>query len=368
MDDTLDRLLDRYLLAVESAENQGRGKHRVPVYVGMEEPICWHHLWGYDINRLFTDARFYCEETLRQRLWRFERFADDAKLGNGLVAWLGHYPEYTYAGMDVRFTTAGVPDIQTNHPLTVDPDLRLLPTVDFGTSGWMPRMLRWHRDITELVGSRMQVGFQTWWRGPLDMAVQLRGYETLMTDSVERPDFVRSLLAHLVQQRCNWYRGYTTHFGCALPDGAVGDDWINVPFISPAFFEEFVLPPYLEIERFHGALRHVHSCGNQTPVQQHLLQIRTLAALEVSPWTNLEETVSNLPAGMGLGISVHPNDVLFATEAEMAAKLEHIRETCQGRSYSVGTAGLTPILELSTEDAFVAQVRRWLDLAREILE
>ncbi len=368
MNASLERLLDQYQVAMASPENQRRGQHGVPICVGMEEPVCWHHLWGYDINRLFTDAAFYCEETLRQRLWRFENIPDDARLGDGIAAWLGHYPEYTYVGMDVAFTAAGVPNIQTDHPMTRTPDPRLVPMVDFGTSGWMPRQLRWYEDINRLVGHRLQVGFQTWWRGPLDMAVQLRGYENLMADAVERPTFVHALLAHLVDQRSRWYNGYARHFDCPVPAGAVGDDWINVPFISPAFFADFVLPAYLQIERFHGSLRHVHSCGNQTPVQKHLLRIRSLAALEVSPWTDLEETIRNLPDGMGLGISVHPNDVLFATETEMAARLQRIRDTCHGRPFSLGTAGLTPIHHLSQADAFVTQVRRWLTLARQIMD
>src|SRR5450756_1908113 len=80
MDKGFHVLTDEYLEAVESPENRIRGKSRVKIFVGMEEPICWHHLWGYDINRLFTEPDFYYSEALRQRLWRFKHFSDDSKL------------------------------------------------------------------------------------------------------------------------------------------------------------------------------------------------------------------------------------------------------------------------------------------------
>ncbi len=101
----------------------------------------------------------------------------------------------------------------------------------------------------------------------------------------------------------------------------MADDWINVPFISPELFRDFVLPPYLAIERFHGGIGSVHSCGNQAPVQRYLLEIRSLPQLEVSAWTSLDETLVNVPASKTLWISLHPNDVLCASPTEMEAKL-----------------------------------------------
>ena len=368
MSSQLTEIAEQYLEMISSRENQTKRKGKVLISVALEEPICWHHLWGYDIRRLFTDPVFYCSETLHQRLWRFHNIPDDTKLDDTLTAWLGHYPEYTYAGMSVDFTSTGVPNIQTDHPLTRQPNLSSLQPVDFLSSGWMPRMIQWYSDIKDHIGDKLQVRFQTWWRGPLDMAVQLRGYENLMWDSVENPEFVDGLLDFLVEQRRNWFGGYCRYFGCDMPEGFLGDDWINVPFITPAFFERFVLPAYLKIERIHGCLRHIHSCGNQTPVQRYLLQIKTLASLEVSPWTDLEQTIKNMPVGMSIGINLHPNDVLFASEGEMKKKLRWIKDTCQGVQYSLATSGLTPINELSCEQAFCRQVQCWLNCAREILE
>jgi hypothetical protein len=275
------------------------------------------------------------------------------------------YPEYTLLGMELYFSPEGIPTIQTDHPMTRNPDLGLLQSVDFYTSGWMPRVLRWWDDVNAIVAGRLKVTYaMTWWRGCLDLAVQLRGYDQLMLDTVERPEFVHDLLKFLTEQRCRWWEAHSQHFGLPLKPTDIGEDWLNVPFISPGFFRDFVLPRYLELEAFHGGVNSLHSCGNQAPLQRYFLQLKTLRNYEVSPWTSLEQTLANLPADKHLGIGLHPNDVLFASPQEMEDRLRQIRLTCAGRSYSIGTSGLTPILE--SPEAFIQQVNRWLSVTHHV--
>jgi hypothetical protein len=128
MDSTRDlhRLIDRVEQAAASERNLRRGKKAPAIGVGTEDPIIWTILFGFDANRYFSDPLFYAEQTLRQKLWRFENIDDDTRLTLHLPAWLGHYPEYTFVGMEVRFTEKGIPLLQEDHPLTRDPDLRLL--------------------------------------------------------------------------------------------------------------------------------------------------------------------------------------------------------------------------------------------------
>jgi len=362
----IDALIARLHEEAASARNAARQGRRPTIVFGIEEPITWHHLFGYDVNRYFSDPYFYVEQTLRQKLWRWDNFPDDdAALTLDLPAWLGHYPEYTFIGLGVAFEPRGVPLIQTDHPLTRDPDLRSLREVDFLTSGWMPRVLRWYDDISRIVAGRLRVTYaMTWWRGCLDLAIQLRGYDAFILDTIERPQFVHDLLRWLVEQRCRWWEGYYQHFGLPKGPTAVADDWINIPFISPAIFADFVLPRYLEIERFHGGITGIHSCGDQTPVQKYLLQIESLPGLEVSAWTDLQQTLINVPSSKHLGIALHPNDVLCATPEEMEARLRSILDACRGRSFSIGTSGLTPISDDPGE--FIGRIRTWTAIARHL--
>jgi hypothetical protein len=361
----IDRLIDEIEAAAQSPGNRSRGRIRPTLGIGIEEPIAWHHLFGYDVNRYYSDPAFYVEQTLRQKLWRFHTIDDDVPLTLEIPAWLGHYPEYTFVGMTVSFDRRGVPVLQEDHPLSRDPDLRLLAPVDFASSGWMPRVRRWYEEVSAIAGSRLTTTFNMgWWRGCLDLAIQLRGYAPFVGDTVERPGFAHGLLSFLVEQRCRWHEAYVRHYGLQLGPTGVADDWINVPFISPQLFADFVLPRYLEIERFHGGIAGVHSCGNQAPVQRYLLEIRTLRHFEVSPWTDLEETLRNVPADRSLGVSMHPNDVLCASSEQMEAKLRRTVLGCTGRQYSIHTSGLTPITEQQAD--YVASIDRWLRIARRV--
>ncbi len=360
---SIDQLIDRLLQAVASPENQRRRTLKPTAVFSLEDPIASQRIFGYDVNRYFSDPVFYVEQTLRQRLWRWEHFPrEDGALSAELTVWLGFYPEYTFLGMAVPYNECGVPCIQTDHPMTRDPDLRLLAPVDFGTAGMMPHILRFYDAVVEIVAGRLKVlNAITWERGCLDLAVQLRGYENWVADTAERPQFVHDLMQFLVDQRCRWWEGYYDWSGAKREPVAIADDWINVPFISPGMFRDFVLPCYKQIEAFHGGIISIHSCGNQTPVQRYMLELETLQRLEISPWTNLQQTLINVPPTKRLGPFLHPNDVLVASPEEMAARLTSIVEALRGREFALTTSGLTPIWDDIGE--FIRRVQQWIDAA-----
>lgn len=363
----VSRLIDQVL---ELSENPGEPRRLNPdgpsISVGIEEPIAWTALFGFDANRYFTDPWFYIEQTLTQKLWRWRYVRDDAPMTPDIAAWLGHYPEYTLLGMSVNFTPKGIPIIQEDHPMTREANMKLLKPVSFTDSGWMQRALKWHDDLTEIAAGRLNVSFMGWARGCLDLAIQLRGYGSFVSDTVERPEFVHALLGFLTEQRLAWQDAMCAHFGHELGPAYIADDWLNVPFISPGLFDDFVLPRYLEIEAHHGSIGGIHSCGNQTPLQRSMLKIRSLRGFEVSPWTDLEQTLDNIPSDMSLGVSVHPNDVLLAAPQEIREKLTHIGATCAGRRWGLCTSGLTPIFD--DNDEYARRIDRWLTIAREVLQ
>ena len=363
----IDALIDQVIEAEASERNRRRQNVWPTAVFQLEQPIAEAKIFEFDANRYFSDPAFYFEHVLRLKLWRWEHFPDDdAVLSSDIPAWLGHYPEYTFLGMKVAFTSSGVPDIQTDHPLAHNPDVRLLEPVEFKTSGWMPRIVRWYDDLRQIADGRVNVTFNmVWWRGCLDLAIQLRGYENFILDTMERPVFVHELMAFLVEQRKGWWAAYYNYFDVAVSPTAVGDDWVHVPFISPQLFADFVLPYYLEIERFHGGISSLHSCGNQGPLQKYLLAIKSLPGLEVSVGTDLMESLENVPAHKPLAVALHPNDVLVATADDMEAKLRFITEVCAGRRYSIGTSGLTPIWNDIGE--YIRRIKMWTEIVQRVL-
>jgi uroporphyrinogen-III decarboxylase len=370
----IDKLIDKLRAAVDSDRNKQRLAIPEPKCVfGTEEPIVWAEIFGYDANDYYADPYFYTEQFLKQKLYRWDNFPDDQMpLTMDIPAWLGWYSEYTYAGMYVKFDSKGVPLIQNDHPLSQTPDIKLLKAVDFKTSGWMPRALKWYDDLCKISNGRLNIIFDmVWWRGGLDLAIQLRGYENFIMDTMERPQFIHDLMKWLTEQRCRWHQGFHDYFGKDIPGKAglgatfVGDDWINVPFITPEMFRDFVLPYLLEIEKFHGAINSLHSCGNQTPVQQYLLEIKSLPTFEIGAWSDFDQSLKNIPVSKGLGISIKPGDVLLATEEQMEKQLREITKKCCNRKYNIGTSGLSPVSDDISD--FVSHIRTWTKVVKKVM-
>ena len=364
----LDERIDSLIAACGGCENQRRiqrGKKDAPRYfVTIEEPIAWTILDGLEVNRHFRDPLYYAEHSLRNRLWCFRHVNDCTPLSAELPLWLGHYPEYTFFDLDVTYDSTGVPAIREDHPLRSRPDLDLLHPVEFARSGIMPHALRMYEALRRLSAGRLKVKLLTWWRGCLDLAIQLRGYDNLVADTVERPDFVTELLTFITAQRNRWHDARRAFLGTGREAAEIGDDWVNIPFISPGMFARFVLPRYLEIERHHGGIRYVHSCGNQTGLQEHLLKIESLEFLEVSAWSDLDQSLRNIPATKRLLIQLHPNDVLYSTKRQIEERLRSIAERCQGRRYDVSTSGLTPVG--ASERDFIEKIRVFTEAAARV--
>jgi hypothetical protein len=364
----IDRLYEALQERVESPENQAKRNVKAPVVtVGLEDPIAWASLYGFDTNDYYADPYFSMAQQLRQKLFLLENFDDDTCYNTDVSASIGMYFEFTTLGLDLRYEPRGVPLIEEYHPLTREPNVSLIGEVDFRRSGQMPKLLAFYEEMVALSAGRMKVHFPTWWRGPLDLAIQLRGYAQFVLDAREKPQFVHDLMQKITDQRIAWYEGYVAYCGTRPEGGAIGDDWLNVPFISPALFEEFVLPCYLQLERYHGRIWGIHSCGNQTPLQKSLLKIQTLQGFECSPWTDLEQTVQNLPPDQGIAVSLHnARDVLLSTPEKMAAQLEFIRDTCAGRNFSVHAGGLQKLHEDYQED--LNQIQVFLAVAQKVFD
>ena len=362
----IDALLDELTEKVNSPRNQAKKDIPPPRFgIGIEGALGWGQLVGYDPVRYHSDPLYSFENQIREKIYHIDNFDDDSCIGTGVSASIGWYFEYTLFDMDVYYTPAGVPIIQEDHPMTRTPDLRLLKPFSFTETGQMPKAISFYEDMVEIAGDRVNVAFPAWWRGPLDLAIQLRGYSNFVLDAVERPEFLHDLMKYITDERMRWHDDYCKFLGTEIAAASLADDWLNVPFISPSIFRDFVLPRYLDLERRHGGIGGIHACGNQTELQKYMLEIKSLHGFEVSPWTDLEQTLINLPQDKSIGIGLPNTDVLLKTEAEMRPKLQWIKESCRGRSYGVSAGSLQKVHEDLDED--VERIKGFIHMAKEVL-
>ena len=116
-------------------------------------------------------------------------------------------------------------------------DLDALAFPDFTRAGRMPWVLEVNRLLKELVGDVM--GAYAAVTAPFSIAVNLRGYEPLMTDVAEDPDFVHRLMEFCTRLSAGFARAQLQHGALAT---SIIDAWASPPLVSLAIFDEFVLP------------------------------------------------------------------------------------------------------------------------------
>lgn len=138
-------------------------------------------------------------------------------------------------GSRINYYKSNVIPSLDNHILEDDPQLFTkikLPNPE--KDGRMPLILNAATSVKHIVGNEVDVAIPI--VGPFTLAVLLRGYQKLVSDLFNDPEYVRGLL------------DFTTEvglaFGRAITDQGIGiainDSWIAQPLISPFIYKEFV--------------------------------------------------------------------------------------------------------------------------------
>jgi hypothetical protein len=345
----------------------GRDRLRMTSYM---ENLGWPGLFGYEMQPYLEDADFTIEQHLRQQIFWADNVDDDTLPGTEISPTLGMYWDMTLFGQEVRHTAIGVPEFLP-HPFRRALDLETLGHFDFHETGVMPRTLAKYQRMGEILrdeyGDALSLTFPCFHRGPLDVYVQLRGYEQFLEDAADRPAQLREGLLFLADERLRFARERQRFLGeAALPRATfVADDWVNLPFLSPALFRDFVAPAYRRIRENEGPVAGFHTCGNLLALVEDLVAVfPELASLDVSGWNDLRAVDARVPASLSLSAAFIPTVVLGDVPAEQRQRLEAIAEVGRRRHVSAVTGGLTNMYP--TYEEMLARLGRFLAQAREI--
>jgi hypothetical protein len=161
---------------------------------------------------------------------------------------------------------------------------------------------------------------------------------------IDDPKFVHEMMAFATVCIKEWWTERIRFLGeDGLEPLLLGNDEVGVPLISPALYEEFILPYEIDLSDYFGGIDYWHSCGNCTELLSLLALIPNLRMMDVGPWTALQPAVELFGKRPGSSIMkrLHPvSEVLMASEEQIRARLLQIKATCYDVPYMLFFDGL----------------------------
>lgn len=340
--DLWDHMSETKNISMFSFPNPVAGSGLTP-FVFFPDANFYARLFGYSLKEAFTDAKTWICFNLEQMIWNHEHLQHDGSASKSImINQLGWFApslfgvETIYA--DDAIPWNGPPVIQDRH------DFPRLEPPDFYKSGLMPLVHRMYEEASSLLPDDFKVEFTTWIASPFSLIFHLRGATNLAFDLIDDPPLVHEMMAFATYCMKEWWAA-RAHFlnKLGLEPLILGNDEVGVPLISPAHYEEFVLPYEIDLAKHFGGIDYWHSCSNITPLMPYLSRIPDLRMMDVGPWTALKPAVELFGQRPGSSIMkrLHPvSEVLHADEDSMRARLLQIKATCYDVPYMLYFDGL----------------------------
>jgi hypothetical protein len=327
----------------------------------------WVKMVGMDLDAYYSDPESYVETELRKKIFRFENLDDDTYIDPVISELLAFSPaiECSLFGMQAVYDGENTPWV-VNDPIVInDSDLDALPETSFYNSGLMPQIHEWYDEIRKLVQGRLHVRFPVWLIRCFGVAVQLRGFENLLMDFSDRPEFVHRLLRHVVEAQKNWERERARFLDTEIDRGYLHNDDVGCPTVAPEHYRRFLLPYDQEMGAFYRRC-YWHSCGDTTMLLDSIATIPNLVMFHVGPWTDRWKAAKIMGSGIGLDVCLDPERVLHATQEEMRAELAGLVQIGEKAPIAVRADCLYPAAR--DQHGALRQMKMWAREARRVLQ
>lgn len=192
--------------------------------------------------------------------------------------------------------------------------------------------------------------------GPWTVAMELRGTEQLIYDTVDDPDFVHKVMRFTTE--------LTKHRGVAVAqtgvEPSIADPSAASTVISPAMYRKWVKPYHEELFSYlrdKGVLCFVHICGNVEPVIPDLLSL-PLDVISIDGPTSLKKMVEMSQKRVVVMGNVETSLFVEATKEQMEAAVKNCIDTAaKGSAYILAPGCAVPLN--ATHD----RIRYFLDAA-----
>ncbi len=328
----------------------------------------WAAWLGFDKRAYYTDPLTYLVAELEMKVYRARHLPDDTYIDKSFRLLIAAALEATLVGVPYHFTPEGHPWPDYLHPPVRDPeDLARLELPDFYTTGLMPTIIRLYEEMRALLDDDFLVKFPDWIMGPFGVAAELRGFDGLLVDMLQRPSFIEDLFAYIVAARLHWQAACDRYLGITRTRGLLGNDDVNTPTLSPALYREMVLPWELQLCQAYGGIFYWHSCGDASLLLADIARLPVLDLFHVGPKTDVSRAAAVFgPRGVPLEICPDPiTKVQQATPDQQRRSLEAlVAQIPDELSCYIKVDSLEVIRTLGEE---LEIIQRWLDTARDVL-
>lgn len=352
-------------------ENAFRDESAVPITVDLQNPL-WIKRFPQDLSHTFKDPHAYLKFYLQKRIESFRLFRDDTPLELIIPIWM-HTPfEMSLFGMQTLYFRDQDPVVHQDSAVCHSKeDLDRLPHINFYQSGMMPLAHRIYEGIKEVCEPQFKIIFPEWIRGPLGVALFLRGYTNLLLDMTGDVELVHGLMKKVTDERKRYFSMRASFMGeDVIPPGSLFNDEVDSGIIGPMHYREFVKPYEIDLGKFHKRISYWHSCGNIKLMVNDIVDLKCVEVLDISGWTSLEGALDSINGRVHrLDIRLHPLKYLQdATIDHMAQRVKQVITLC--RKYdvpacSLRVSGLQPRKNLKID---FEQIKRWIETARKIIE
>ena len=178
--------------------------------------------------------------------------------------------------------------------------------------------------------------------GPWTVAVELRGTEQLIYDTVDDPDFVHKVMRFTTE--------LTKHRAVAVAqagvDPMIADPSAGCSVISPAIYRQWVKPYHEEIFSYlreKGVMRFIHICGNVEPIMVDLLSL-PLEAISIDGPTPLKKMVETSQKKVVIMGNLETSLFVEATKEQMEAAVKNcIDIAAKGSAYILAPGCAIPL-------------------------
>lgn len=328
----------------------------------------WVHILGFDRRAYYTDPVTYLTVELEKKVYHARLFRDDTYIDKSFRILIATALEASLVGVPYAFTAEGHPLPDYLHPPVKEPsDLARLELPDFHRTGLMPTVIRLYEEMRRLLDDDFLVKFPDWIMGPFGVATELRGFDGLLIDMVQRPAFVEKLFAYVVEARLHWQAACDAYLGVRRTRGLLGNDDVNTPTLSPWLYREMVLPWEQKLCATYGGIFYWHSCGDTSALIPDIARIPTLDLFHVGPKTDIARAAQAF-GPRAIPLEICPDPIEKVQQATPDQQRDHLAAVRDQIPADVSCCIKVDSLEvLRSPEAELATIQQWIATARELL-